>query len=223
MYSILRRRNLLAFFVVIIIPIGFYTFFEIKKHSTGIRYKQLPVMSKTAIPQFSFTGHNGVSVSRSTFDNKILIANFFFTKCRGICPKMTGQMLRVQEYISGHPNLKSEYQILSFSVDPENDSIAVLNEYANVNGVDSTLWLLVTGEKDSIYNLAINFFKLPAGQIMRDTLEPFVHSERFVMLDKEGYIRGYYDGTDPDNVLEMMKDIVYLDIDYEISKKKRKK
>lgn len=216
-----RQRKVFAFIVILLIPIIFFTYFEIKKQRTGIRLKKLPFLSKTTLPDFSFTTHTGGNITRDSVKNKILISDFFFTSCRGICPTLTREMLRVQDFIIHHPNLKSQYRIISHTVDPETDDVVKLHKYAQAYGVDSTLWVLVTGDKKEIYDLAIDFYKLPAIQMMKDTLEPFVHSNRFVLVDKEGYIRGYYDGTDSNSVKQMMKDIVILDIDYEISKKKK--
>lgn len=219
----IKKGNLFAFFIILLIPLVFYLFFELRKHKTGLRLKKLPVLSQEAIPDFYFISHQGTAVTKKQIQDKILIADFFYTTCPGICKAMSREMVRVQKYIAGHPNLKSKYQLLSHTVDPATDSVETLRLYAELYGVDPDLWLLVTGNKDEIYDLAINFYKLPASEIMRDTLEPFVHSERFVLVDKEGFIRGYYDGTDSSSVKELMKDIVYLDIDYEMRKSKKKK
>lgn len=210
--------------IVLIIPLIFYAYFEFKKQSEGVRIKELPFLSIDSIPKFSMLDQKGLVYTRSSIENSIAIVDFIFTTCPGICRKMTGQMQFLQNFIFDHPNLKSDYQLLSFTVDPETDSVEVMQKYGIANNVKYEHWKLLTGEKDSIYKLAIEFFKLPTIDLGIDTLaEPFVHSERIVLLDKSGFIRGYYDGTDSSSVKELMKDIVFLDIDYEIKEGKQKK
>lgn len=219
----MKFNKIIAILIVLIIPLIFYAYFEYKKQTEGVRIKELPFLSNNAIPNFQLIDQKGNTFGKGDINGKIVVVDFFFTTCPGICPKLTGQMNRLQKYIFEHPNLKSSYQLLSFTVDPETDSVATLNSYAEDKGVDYKHWKLLTGKKDSIYNLAINHFKLPAIDLGTDTLpEPFVHSERFILIDKLGFIRGYYDGTDSTSVKELMKDIVFLDIDYEIKESKKK-
>jgi len=137
----------IALLLVILLPLSFYTFFEIKKNKTGIRLKKLPVLSQTTVPDFILISHNQDTITKKDIEGKILISDFFFTKCRGICPVMGKNMKKLQEYILKNNNLKSEFLLLSHTVDPYHDSVNVLNDYARVYGADGKLWLLATGEK----------------------------------------------------------------------------
>ena len=211
-----RINGKIILLFVIFVPLAFYIFFEVKKSKTGLRLKKLPVLSQSAIPDFSLIAHTGNSISRRDVEGKILVSDFFFTKCRGICPVMSRNMKKLKDYISGNENLQSEFILLSHTVDPYYDSINVLNDYAEAYGADGKMWMLVTGEKRQLYDLAIGFYKLPALETPEDTLHPYAHSERFILVDREGFIRGYYDGTDSISVKQLMKDIVDLDLGYKI-------
>jgi len=218
------KAKLLVVFIALIMPVIFYAFFEWKKHQTGFRINELPFLSKTSVPDFSFQAHDGKIVERNELNGKIVVADYFFTTCPGICKQMTGQMKRVEAFFSTSEKFTSDWMMLSFTVDPEIDSVATLAAYANAKGVQTDKWKFLTGNKDSLYNLAINFFKLPAIDMGTDSLpEPFVHSERLVLLDKAGFIRGYYDGTDTFSVNKMMNDALLLDIHYTLKEAKEQK
>ncbi len=216
----LSNTKIIALFLAILLPVSFFIYFEIKKQKTGIRVKELPKLSQTTIPSFSLISHTGDSVTEKNVSGKIMVSDFFFTRCRGICPVMGRQMKSLQDYIGKHPNLKSEFILLSHTVDPYYDSLNVLSDYAAVYGADGELWKLVTGEKAQLYDLAKNFYKLPMLETPEDTVNPYAHSERFTLVDKEGFVRGYYDGTDSASVKELMKDIVMLDLAYQIEETK---
>jgi len=116
--------------LVILMPLSFYTFFEIKKNKTGVRLKKLPVLSQTTIPDFTLISHDLDTITEKNIEGKILVADFFFTRCRGICPVMGKNMKKLQEYILKNKNLKSKFLLLSHTVDPYYDSVNVLNDYA---------------------------------------------------------------------------------------------
>jgi protein SCO1/2 len=216
----LKINGKIILFLVILVPLSFYIYFEIKKNNTGLRIKKLPVLSTAALPDFTLIAHTGDTVIRKTVDGKILVSDFIFTRCRGICPVMGKNMAKLRDYILKNNNLQSGFILLSHTVDPYFDSVPVLNEYAQTCGADGKMWMLVTGEKKQLYDLAIEFYKLPALETPEDTLNPYTHSERFTLVDKEGYIRGYYDGTDSLSVKQLMKDIVDLDLAYKIHREK---
>jgi protein SCO1 len=219
-----NKTKLLVLFIAIAMPLVFYGYFEWKKHQVGFRINELPVLSQTSVPNFSFPAHDGKTFSSDELKGKIVVADYFFTTCPGICKQMTGQMKRVEDYFATSTKFSSDWQILSFTVDPEKDTPDRLAEYALNKGVKTDKWKFLTGEKDSLYNLAINFFKLPAIDMGTDSQpEPFVHSERFILLDKEGFIRGYYDGTDTFSVNKLMNDALLLDIHYTLKEEKEKK
>lgn len=143
------------------------------------------------IPSFSFLNQNGDTITNATYAGKNYVANFFFTICPGICPKLTANMGLLQEAYKNEPELL----LLSHSVMPWNDSIPVLKEYALENGVDGSKWNLVTGPEEAIYDIARNGYF--ADEDFTKTQDPnnFIHTENFILVDKEGYIRGVYNGT----------------------------
>ena len=216
----------IVFIVVILFPLGFYSYFEYRKHNEGVHIKVLPVLSLDSIPEFSFTSQTGRTINRDSIIGRITVADFFFSTCPGICPRMSRQMSRLQEYLDDNHNIKSETRLISHTVNPSVDSVARLHEYAALYEADSSKWWIVTGNKTELYDLSKNFYKLPAIDMSEEdsTLaEPFVHSERFVLLDKQGFIRGYYDGTDSTEVQKLMYDLVMLDLGYSIEESKLKK
>lgn len=154
------------------------------------------------IPDFSFTNQNGQVITQDTFKDKIYIADFFFTTCPTICPIMKTQMLRVYEKFKDNP----EVMILSHTIDPKHDSVAVLHEFADRLGVTGNMWQFVTGDQDEIYDIGQNSYMVTARE---DPGEPggYLHSGAFLLVDKERRIRGIYDGTLEEKVDILMKDI----------------
>jgi protein SCO1/2 len=154
------------------------------------------------IPDFSFTNQNGEVITQDTFKDKIYVADFFFTTCPTICPIMKTQMLRVYEKFKDNP----EVMILSHTIDPKHDSVAVLYEFADRLGVTGNMWQFVTGDQDEIYDIGQNSYMVTARE---DPGEPggYLHSGAFLLVDKERRIRGIYDGTLEEKVDILMKDI----------------
>jgi protein SCO1 len=162
------------------------------------------------IASFSFVNQDSAVVTNETFRGKIYVADFFFTSCRTICPKMKTQMLRVYDSIQ---NL-ADVLILSHTIDPTYDTVALLHDFADRLGVKSDKWHFVTGTKDSIYNIAQTSYFATA---MEDKSEPdgFIHSGAFLLIDKQGRIRGKYDGTVEEDVNRLVVDIKRLRKEYE--------
>ena len=156
------------------------------------------------IPAFSFTNQDGKEITGKTFDGGIYIADFFFTTCPTICPKMKAELLRVYEAYKADPRVK----ILSHTIDPEHDNVEVLHEYAGRLQVSSDKWDFVTGDKDSIYDIA-NYYLCSAEEAAN---EPggYIHSGALVLVDQQKHIRGLYDGTKPEEVDQLIKDIPLL-------------
>jgi protein SCO1/2 len=144
-------------------------------------------------------------ITNKTLDGKIYVADFFFTSCRTICPIMKSQMMRVYEKIKSDP----EVLLVSHTIDPEYDTVALLHDYADRLGVSSDKWHFLTGSKDSIYYLAQTSYFVTA---MEDDADPdgFIHSGAFLLIDKEGRIRGKYDGTKDEDVNKLLEDIQIL-------------
>lgn len=157
------------------------------------------------IPDFRLVSQTGEQVSMQNLEGKIFVANFIFTSCKDVCKKMSTQMTQVQEAFHNDKN----FRIVSFSVDPERDSVAVLQEYAARYGADSKQWLFLTGPKKEIYDLAINGFKLPVMEAP-SVIPDFIHSEKFILVDGKRRVRGIYDGTSEDDVVRLITEIKVL-------------
>lgn len=157
------------------------------------------------IGNFRFVNQDSNVVTNETVRNKIYVADFFFTSCRTICPVMKTQMMRVYEVVEDDP----EVLLLSHTIDPEYDTVGLLHDYAERLGVRSDKWHFLTGQKDSIYYLAQTSYFATA---MEAESEPdgFIHSGAFLLIDKEGRIRGKYDGTKEEEVNKLIKDIEIL-------------
>ena len=156
------------------------------------------------IADFSLTNQNGQTVTQKHYEDKIYVADFFFTTCQTICPIMTDHMIEIQEA------LKEDYEVLllSHTVTPEIDTVAQLKKYALEKGVDDSKWNLVTGSKEEIYNLARKSY-LAAKNTPYDPYE-LIHTENFVLVDTQRRIRGFYDGTDPEAIKKLLDDIEIL-------------
>lgn len=144
----------------------------------------------TKIPPFQFINQDNKTVSDKDYTGKVYIADFFFTTCPSICPKMTNTLTLVQEKLKD----VKDFAILSHSIDPAYDNPAVLKLYAEKNKANTNIWNFVTGDRDSIYDLAENFYMSYA---LEDSLADggYVHSGFLILIDKNKYVRGAYDGT----------------------------
>ena len=161
------------------------------------------------IGDFSLTNQNGEAITQNDYKDKIYIADFFFTTCPTICPLMTKNMAEIQERILND----DEVLLLSHTVTPEIDSVAQLKKYALEKGVDDNKWNLVTGDKKQIYDLARKSYL--AVQNDGDG-GPFdmIHTENFILVDKDRRIRGFYDGTKSEEIDKLMADLEVLKTSY---------
>lgn len=157
------------------------------------------------IADFSLTNQNGKTITQNTYKDKIYVVDFFFTTCQTICPIMTDHMVEIQKEIIDDPDV----MLLSHSVTPEIDNIAQLKRYAEKKGVNSKKWNLVTGDKKEIYKLARKSYLA-----VKDNGDggPFdmVHTENFMLIDKKRQIRGFYDGTNAEDIDRLLEDIQIL-------------
>ena len=156
------------------------------------------------ISDFSLTNQNGETVTQKKYDNKIYVADFFFTTCQSICPIMTKNMKDIQDKLIKD----SEVLLLSHTAFPEIDSVEVLKKYAVENQVIDSKWDLVTGDKKEIYDLARKSY-LAAKDNSFGEYE-MIHTENFVLIDKKKQIRGFYDGTNKEEIDRLYKDIKIL-------------
>jgi protein SCO1 len=156
------------------------------------------------IPTFSFTNQEGQAVNNATFEGKIYVVDFFFTHCPTICPKVTAQMLRVHDRFKD----SSKVLLISHSIDPKNDTIGRLKEYATKLGVTAPKWHFITGDQDSIYAIADDYFSI--AKVSPNSPGGFDHSGRLILVDKKRHVRAFCDGTDAKDVDRFMDDIVKL-------------
>lgn len=157
------------------------------------------------VPEFKFFNQENKLITEKTYNNKIYIANFFFTKCAGICPKLTKNMKILQKKFIND----DEVLLISHSVTPFHDSVSVLKKYAEENNVINYKWNLVTGKKDHIYEIARKGYFVDENFMMRGGENTFLHTEKFVLVDKKKRIRGVYNGT---LAFEMQRLIKHIDI-----------
>ena len=182
--------------------------------------ERLPVLGNTVyeendtiyhtIQDFQLVDQDSSIVTNETFNDKIYVADFFFTSCPTICPKMKAQMLRVYGKFEDNP----EVAILSHTIDPTYDTVALLKDYAERLGVSSDKWKFVTGDQDDIYDLAEKSYMSIADEDA-DAPGGYIHSGAFLLVDKNRRIRGFYDGTVPEQVDVLMNDIEKLLKEYE--------
>ncbi len=157
------------------------------------------------IADFSFVNQNGKTITQKDYQGKIYVADFFFTTCGSICPKMTANLVDVQKAFLSNPKVL----LLSHTVFPETDSVLVLKKYAIEKGVDDRKWNLVTGDKKKIYEMARkSYLAVKLGR--PEQLYDMVHTENLVLVDSQRRVRGFYDGTDPAAVKKLISDINWL-------------
>jgi len=162
-----------------------------------------------SIADFKLVNQNGDTITQNTYADKIYVADFFFTTCPSICPVMTANLAEVQDEFKDD----NEVLLLSHSVTPEIDSVAQLKKYAVEKGVIDQKWNLVTGDKKQIYELARKSYMA----VMDDGdggAYDMIHTENFMLIDKERRIRGYYDGTNKEEVEKLIRDIEILKSTY---------
>lgn len=163
------------------------------------------------IADFRFVNQDSNWVSNETFENKIYVADFFFTSCPTICPVMKKQMLRVYDKF----NQNEKFAILSHTIDPKYDSVKVLKSFADNLDVKTETWHFVTGEQEEIYNLGETSYMVTAGA-EEDAPGGYIHSGAFLLIDMNRHVRGVYDGTIADQVDILMNDIDILLKEYEV-------
>lgn len=157
------------------------------------------------VAPFSLTDQNNQQFSSQMLDGKIYVADFFFTTCRSICPKMSNNMQVVYEAYKTN----NEVSFVSYTVNPENDTAEVLKEYATKHGVTTNNWIFLTGDKKQIYELARKSYLVDASEGKGDD-EDFVHTQNFALVDKKKRIRGYYDGTNEQEIKKLIAEINIL-------------
>ena len=152
------------------------------------------------LPDFSLTDQTDSTVTLADLKGGVWVADFIFTNCGGTCPMMTDKMRQLQR------DLPVEIRMVSITVDPARDTPKALAAYAAEHGATRDRWLFLTGDQQALYDLCVKGFKLPLDSTGGTAAEPIAHSTRFVLVDKEGAIRGYYGGTEEEDVKRLAAD-----------------
>jgi len=165
------------------------------------------------VRNITLTNQLGRAVSLGQLRGKIIVADFFFTHCGSICPALTANMKKMQDAVVKQDNIKyadtSFVQFLSFSVDPERDSVPVLKKYADKYAVNHDTWWMLTGPKKEIYDFALNELKM--GLVDGEGVDSnFIHTQKMVLMDKDHVVRGYYNGLDSADLSKLANDIVFI-------------
>ncbi|NNF22575.1 MAG: SCO family protein [Saprospiraceae bacterium] len=181
--------------------------------------KPLPIIGKKEIvdgdtiyhkiPGFEFTNQDSLPVSNQSLSSYIYVADFFFISCPSICPKVKKQMLRIYDKYKGHDMVK----LVSHSIDPKRDTPEKLKQYSANLGVDNEQWIFLTGNKDEIMEIADDYFVIAYED--PDAPGGFDHSGKILLIDTKGHIRSFAEGTDPEDVDRLLKDIDVLLREYE--------
>ena len=187
--------KLYLYLLVFIVFMGIGASWVIEKANAS---HEIPIIKK--VPNFKFTNQNGDIFSHNQLKNKITVLDFFFTNCPGPCPIMTYNMKSLYNDFSS----SDDVQFVSITVDPENDNIKVLKNYADINGINDQRWQLLTSELSKIKSLKRDGFMLYADEL------PQGHAIKFILIDEHGNIRKYFDGTDEGSLTILKKDISYL-------------
>ncbi len=224
----MSNKSIIALALIILIPVGSY--FLVKNLSADAiemprRYYPDSVVTRIVdgkqkddtlwhkVANITLTNQLGKQVSLYDIKGKIIVANFFFTRCPSICPTLTKNMKGIMEGLTitdPRKRINMDFvHFLSFSVDPDRDSATVLKKYADRYGVNHDIWWMLTGPRKTIYDWTLNEIKLPVedGEAVDSN---FIHTERFVLIDRDYVIRGYYSGLDTMALSKMAEDMTLL-------------
>lgn len=157
------------------------------------------------LPSFSLTERSGETVTLESLRGKVWVADFFYTTCPGPCPMLTSRLSEVH----AATRVLEDVRLVSISTDPQKDTPEILKQYAARFGADEK-WLFLTGEKSSVFELANSGFRLSVSEDRSNAAEPITHSTKLVLVDRNGAIRGFYEGTTPDSAKKLVIDIAQL-------------
>ena len=231
-----KLATLFAVFIILIVPFGLAYYWITKPRPTVdklmiVGNRQLVDKVDTAtgevykdtlfhtISDFKFVSHLGDTITNEILEDKVLITDFFFTECPTICIDMSKNMAKIQEEFIAEPHV----MLLSHTVDPERDSVGKLYEYSERYNVNPRKWLLLTGEKKELYDMARNSYLISATIPGDGGPNDFIHDQHFVLVDKEGRVRGFYDGTIDEEVERCISDTKKLLVSYIIMPPKERK
>jgi protein SCO1/2 len=216
----MSRKSIIALMLAVLLPltgyllVSYYSNRDVQMPSRYF-YDSVQVIEKNgkitydtiwhSVSNIHFTNQFGKNVSFADLKGKIIVLDFFFTRCPTICPKLAKAMKRLQ---NSFPNNDSIVQFVSITVDPKHDSVQQLRKWAERFDVNPDSWWLLTGNRDSIYQLALKEIKASVADVNIDTA--FIHTENFFLLDKERIVRGWYNGLDSSDQKKLVRDIPLL-------------
>ena len=227
----MKKTTLLALLMVTLLPIASYLYVSsLSKDAIKMprRYFYDTVMVKMEkgkkvndtvwhkVRPFKLKNQFGKEVGLEDWGGKIIIADFFFTSCPSICPKLTRNMKKLQ---TAFKKTDSLVRFVSFTVDPVRDTVQALKAYGDKYGIDHDTWFMLTGDRNELYDIALNEFKASiASNGNIDT--GFIHTDRFFLLDRDRVVRGWYNGLDSVNLDKLIKDVVLLNMERDKKKKR---
>ncbi len=196
-----KTKLYLLFFTVLLLTFYYFVF-----RGTDNWKVKMPVLSY--VQPFSFTNQDGAAVTDKNLLNKITVVEYFFTTCKGICPKLNTNMKQVYEIYKNEP----DFQILSHTCNPDTDSVSVLKHYSDSLQVNTQKWIFLTGRKDSLYQMARGSYLLDDPKNNVEKIEDqFIHTQFFALVDRQGKVRGkIYDGLKVLEVEQLKQDISKL-------------
>lgn len=196
-----KTKFYLLFFTILLLAFYYFVF-----RGTDNWKVKMPVLSY--VQPFSFTNQDGAAVTDKNLLNKITVVEYFFTTCKGICPKLNTNMKQVYEIYKN----ESDFQILSHTCNPDTDSVSVLKHYSDSLQVNTEKWIFLTGRKDSLYQMARGSYLLDDPKNNVEKIEDqFIHTQYFALVDRQGKVRGkIYDGLKVLEVEQLKQDISKL-------------
>ena len=196
-----KTKFYLLFFTILLLAFYYFVF-----RGTDNWKVKMPVLSY--VQPFSFTNQDGAAVTDKNLLNKITVVEYFFTTCKGICPKLNTNMKQVYEIYKKEP----DFQILSHTCNPDTDSVSVLKHYSDSLQVNTKKWIFLTGRKDSLYQMARGSYLLDYPKNNVEKIEDqFIHTQYFALVDRQGKVRGkIYDGLKVLEVEQLKQDISKL-------------
>ena len=197
------RKKLLFYLLFFGVLLG--SFYAAMVYTTDFEKVKLPVLN--SVQSFSFIRQDSVIVTQQDIKQRVYVAEYFFTTCKGICPKMNKNMKLVYDRYKADSN----FLILSHTVNPENDSVPILSKYAETFGAEPNNWWFLTGSKETLYKTARESYLLDDPKNSTVNIdEQFLHTQFFALVDRLGRVRGIYDGIKKDEVEQLMTDIQEL-------------
>ena len=196
-----KTKLYLLFFTILLLAFYYFVF-----RGTDNWKVKMPILNY--VQPFSFTNQDGVAVTDKNLLNKITVVEYFFTTCKGICPKLNTNMKQVYEIYKNEP----DFQILSHTCNPDTDSVSVLKHYSDSLQVNTQKWIFLTGRKDSLYQMARGSYLLDDPKNNVEKMEDqFIHTQFFALVDRQGKVRGkIYDGLKVLEVEQLKQDISKL-------------